>query len=256
MKAWAVEGGLDLVRFFEGLWPEVFEVARMEMEGLARRREDAAERFNEQERRDDGRRVAGSLTDGLDLLRDLLYERVQRDVEKIVGRDSMLAPLSEKKSEPLAKTEIDVFQVAESAAAVVEHAYVGVDVQWYVEWLAALRLGERRSEAKVAERLGQYVSATDDQRRLAFSDVLAWAVPESRRAPLVLFRLLPLSVRIATALAFGDRGGAAEARARQAGFLPGIGDCERCRGVLLENGEQCVVCGNPMWKFDWLESAD
>ena len=31
-----------------------------------------------------------------------------------------------------------------------------------------------------------------------------------------------------------------------------IRDCAECHGSVLENGEQCRNCGNPLWKYDWL----
>ena len=104
----------------------------------------------------------------------------------------------------------------------------------------------------MAERIEAYRSAGRDQRRLAFTDVLANVLHESRKVPLVLFRLLPLSVEIATSLAFGDAQAASDARDRQLTTLPAIRDCSRCRGEVLDNGEQCPQCGNPLWKFDWL----
>ena len=45
---------------------------------------------------------------------------------------------------------------------------------------------------------------------------------------------------------------ALEARKRQQSILPGIGDCGACRGNVLDNGERCAQCGNPIWKYDWL----
>ena len=221
-----------------------------------KRRVEAAEEFNRHQDRGDGTRVAGSLADGLMILRDSLYGRVHYDVQTAVGKDSMLIPISEKRSETVTKTEIDLYQIAESAAAAGDHGYVGTDADWYVQWLTRLELGEMQSDAGVVERLAQYLSQTPDDRRLAFTDVLASVLPESRRAPLVLFRLLPLCVQIATALAFGDQRSAAEARNRQVDYLPGIRDCHECGGSLLENGAQCRECGNPLWKFGWLTAAD
>ncbi len=85
---------------------------------------------------------------------------------------------------------------------------------------------------------------------------MARVVSESRRAPLVLFRLMPLAVEIVTTLAFGDSPKAAQLRNRQTVLLPAILDCHHCRGKLLDNGEQCPECGNPLWQFDWLSSVD
>ena len=55
-------------------------------------------------------------------------------------------------------------------------------------------------------------SATPHDRCLAFSDVLVKVIPESRKAPLVLFHLLPLAVRLVTAAALGDQATAAKLR--------------------------------------------
>ena len=122
--------------------------------------------------------------------------------------------------------------------------------------MARLRLGPSQPDDRVTKRVESYLAKTADQRRLTFSDVMGRALPESRHAPLVLFRLMPLAVEIVTALGFGDSPQAAEVRQRQSAILPAIGDCERCRGKLLENGEQCPECGNPLWLFDWLTSID
>ena len=84
---------------------------------------------------------------------------------------------------------------------------------------------------------------------------MARALPESRRAPLVLFRLVPLASRSSrrwhSAILRGRRGPPAAMA-----ILPAISDCEQCRGKLLDNGEQCPECGNPLWLFDWLTSLD
>lgn len=217
---------------------------------------DVIEEFNRHENRDDGAHVAGSLAGGLTVLRDSLYARMHDDVETMVGRDSMLLPVSDEKTEKLTKAEIELYQIAESAAAARERRYVRTDDEWYLQWLTRLRLGEAQAEARVVDRLTHYRSKTPDGLRLAFTNVLAGALPESSRAPLVLFRLLPLSVRIATALAFGDHLSASEARNQQVAYLPAIADCDQCGGKVLENGEQCRGCGNPLWEFQWLMTVD
>jgi hypothetical protein len=216
----------------------------------------AAELLGQHENRQDATRLVASLADGLDLLRDALYIRLHDDVEKILGEDSMLSPISEQQTKAATKTEIELYQIAVSAATIQQHAYLSTHDQWHLEWLTTLRLGASRSEAKALKRLAQYVSATLDEQRLAFTDVLARVLPESSEAPLVLFRLLPLCVQIATALAFGDQATAAQTRDQQAEFLPAIRDCRQCHGSLLENGRQCDTCGNPLWKFAWLTASD
>jgi hypothetical protein len=216
----------------------------------------AAEEFNRHEHRGDGALVAGSLTSGLGLLRDSLYLRVHRDVEKMVGKDSMLIPLSEVRAEKQTKTEIELYQIAESAAAVRDSGYVGTKDDWYLHWLARLTLGDAVAHAAHVERVEEYLAKTPDDRRLSFTDVLGDVLPESRRAPLVLFRLVPSAVWIATALAFGDHGRARDTRNSQAADLPAIRYCQQCRGDVLENGEQCRGCGNPLWSHHWLTATD
>ena len=218
----------------------------------ASRHSQLVEAFNDHEHRRDGARVAGSLADGLTLLRRLFYTRVHVDVEIEIGRDSMLIPISEQKTEVSARREIELYQIAESADVAGRHGYVGTEDDWFLDWLVRFRLPEAAAQPGLAERLEAYRSAGRDQRRLAFTDVLANVLHESRKVPLVLFRLLPLSVEIATSLAFGDAQGASDARDRQLTALPAIRDCSRCRGEVLDNGEQCPQCGNPLWKFDWL----
>jgi hypothetical protein len=71
-----------------------------------------------------------------------------------------------------------------------------------------------------------------------------------------LFRLLPLAAQIATTLAFGDQPRALELRSRQVFHLPSIEDCQQCHGGLLDNGDRCRACGNPVWDYEWLTAAD
>ena len=228
----------------------------MEIEEFVKRRVEAAEEFNQHEGRSDGVEVAGSLAGGMTILRDALYKRLYEDVQRAVGADSTLAPLSEEKSERLAKIEIELYQIAVSAAAAGDFDYVAPADPWYWQWLTRLRLGLLQPDAKIGVRVEHYLSKTRDQRRLTFLNVMSRVVSESRRAPLVLFRLMPLAVEIVTSLAFGDSPQATQLRHRQAVLLPAIVDCHHCRGKLLDNGEQCPECGNPLWKFDWLSSVD
>jgi hypothetical protein len=218
----------------------------------------AASEFNRHEGRSDGPTVAASLAGGLNYLRDALYARVHLDVEKKLGVDSMWMPVSEVRAERETKLEIELYQIVESAATVHKHAYVAgsEDDDWYLGWLSRLRLGEARAEAECVARIDGYAAKTSDRRRLAFSDVLGDVLPESRRAPLVLFRLMPLCVELVTALAFGDQARAWDARNRQTADLPAIRYCDQCHGEVLENGEHCPGCGNPLWTFDWLTAAD
>jgi len=89
---------------------------------------------------------------------------------------------------------------------------------------------------------------------LKFVSVLQRAIPESARAPLVLFRLYPRAVRILAAVAFGDPLRAQELRAEQIGFLPAISDCHECHGRVMDNEDICRCCGNPLWNFAFLLS--
>lgn len=217
---------------------------------------EAVEEFQRHENRGDGARVVGSLAGGLTVLRDLLYTRTHDDVETNVGRDSMFLPVSDEKTERSAKAQIEIYQIAESTATVRQRAYVRTHDDWYPQWLMRLRLGRTPPGETITERIARYLAESSDDRRLAFGNALADVLPESNRAPLVLFRLVPLGVWLATAQAFGDHGGAAEARNGQLAYLPVIGDCQQCHGAVLENGEQCPGCGNPLWKFEWLTTAD
>ncbi len=216
----------------------------------------AAEEFNCNANRTDGAAVAACLSNGLTILRESLYLRVYEDVEKNVGRDSMLAPVSESKAEQQAIEEIELYQAAESALYAKYSDYVSQVDDWYLPWLVRLRLGERGRNEKIPERSKIYLSKSPDDRRLAFMDALARVLPESREAPLVLFRLLPLSVQIATARAFGDRVAASKLRRDQTVILPAIVDCRQCRAQVLECVEQCRACGNPLWKYEWLNAVD
>jgi hypothetical protein len=222
----------------------------------AERHASAVKEFNEHERRSDGTTVAGSLASGLDRLRESFYLRVHHDVERALGVDSMWMPLSELRAERQTKREIDIYQIAESAATVRDCHYLADPGEWYLPWLCRFRLGDAHTDVGNAARLADYAGKTLRDRRLAFSDVLGEVLRESRRAPLVLFRLMPSCVEIATALAFGDHARARDARKRQIADLPAIRYCNQCRGDVLENGEQCRGCGNPLWKYDWLTATD
>jgi hypothetical protein len=120
-------------------------------------------------------------------------------------------------------------------------------------WIFRLRLGEGY-QAVVDKRVGYYSSRTIEERRLKFVSVLQRTMPQSAKAPLILFRLFPRSVRILTAVAFGDPWRAKELRAEQIRFLPSIADCHECHGRVLDNDEICRCCGNPLWNFAWLLS--
>jgi len=213
---------------------------------------ELVQEFDLQTHGDAGERVAGSLNRGLALLRDALFARLHYDFEKIVGKDSMLMPLSVLRTRQASYVEITLFQIAESCEAAKSGRFLDLDANWYLHWLARLRLGEARIEENQLARLTAYASQPPRERQLAFTNVLARVLPESRQAPLILFGLVPLAVRIATATALGDSTGASEMRQRQRELHPAIADCRSCHGRVLENGEQCSMCGNPLWKHDWL----
>jgi hypothetical protein len=216
------------------------------------RRVAAASQFNERLSRGDGERVAGGLADGLGLLADSFLTRVHVDVQRNFGMDSMLMPTSIVKTEEKAKTEIELFQIGEAAAHTRACQYMAGQDDWFPAWLAELRLGEEAGSSGTSHRLAQYSARTPEDRRRHFSTVLERTLPAASRAPLVLYRLFPLGVWIVTSLAFGDHDRAQEARKKQQSVLPGIGDCSACRGSVLDNGERCSQCGNPIWKYDWL----
>jgi hypothetical protein len=227
----------------------------MDLDDFSRRQSEAVEEFNRHERRGDGLRVASSLASGLSVLRDSLYVRMHEDVERIIGRDSMLIPVSELKAQKLTKGETELYQIVESAAAAKEFGYVK-SLEWYVEWLCRLRLAGAETDPARCKRLAEYLADPTDKRRSRFEGALSKVLPESTRTPLVLFLLYPLCVQIATAQAFADHARASRLRQSQVTILPAIPDCRGCHGKVLENGEQCAGCGNPLWKFSWLTTAD
>jgi hypothetical protein len=212
--------------------------------------------FEQHTGRRDGLRAISGLSAGLGLLSDLLYRRLHEDVQRVVGADSMLVPISELKSRGLTKTEVGLYEVAESSVAVHQFGYLPAGDDWYANWLAQLRLGEASLSQAHRKTIDMYLSKTPHARGLALTDVLAAVLPESRRAPLVLFILFPLAVQITTAVAFGDHLGAERLRAHQAELLPIIPSCHQCHGRVLENGESCHVCVNPLWKTEWLTSVE
>lgn len=224
----------------------------MSQEERLQRRAEAAAEFDAQLQRGDGTRVANSLADGLSLLCDLCYHRVHYDVERAFGMDSMLLPVSLSKSEAKAKLEIGLFQVVQSSVVVHDRGYVAGNQEWYLTWLARLRLGDDTEAPSISQQLARYAAQNENDRRLSFSQNLERAFPEASRAPLIVYRLLPLAVAVVTAVAFGDHDGASELRTRQQLLLPGIVDCQTCRGTVMENGEKCQQCGNPFWKYNWL----
>jgi hypothetical protein len=223
----------------------------MNVQEIVNRCSTAAEEFDQHEMRSDGLQVIESICGGLTLIRDSVYSRVHADVERRVGFDSMIVPLSEEKSERTGKLEIELYQIVVAADAGHVRGFVS-DEEWFREWLTQLRLGGLDANSRTALRISYYASKSANDRRLAFSNILDTVLPEASRSPLILLRLLPAAVQIATALAFGNSVDAQHWRREQEEILPSISDCHRCHGKLLENGEQCPMCGNPIWTYDWL----
>jgi hypothetical protein len=227
----------------------------MQLLNSLQQRADAACEWDDCEARQDGARIAESLACGLTLLGDVLLNRVHSDVEQFYGADSVLVPVSLLKSEHETRAEIELYGIAESAAEVKNSRYVRRGGDWFLYWLAKMRFGAAAQEQPVRVRLAGYASKSPDQRRLAFSNVLVKTMPEANRAPLITFRLFPLAVWIATAMAFNDVLRAADVRNAQTAILPAIADCRDCHGRPLDNGVSCNTCGNPLWKYEWLTTA-
>jgi len=216
---------------------------------------EAAEEFNRRTARADGADVVRRLAGGFDLLCASLYLRAHRDVEEVVGMDSMLAPVSESKTKRRATAVIEALQIAESTAAVGDFGYLGPAALWYLPWLTRLRIGEPAEYADLLDQARGLLGEPPDGRRLAFADRLGRVLPQSTQAPLVLFRLVPLAIRIATASAFGDPETASELRREQGAILPAISDCRQCGGRILDCGRECATCGNPLWNYEWLTAV-
>ncbi|MDV6030453.1 MAG: hypothetical protein F9B45_10165 [Phycisphaera sp. RhM] len=199
--------------------------------------------------------IVESLSVGLNTVRDLVFQRIHLDVERYFGMDSMCIPLSLDESEYNAKAEIDIWQIVEAAEFAAGSGFA-TDVDWIRSWLGELRLGGSYGNGPITERVGQYVEQDEDGRRRHFASCLEKVYPEARKSPLVLYQLMPAAVRIVVAIAFGSTPHAAKQRDRQAFLLPGILDCGSCQGAVLDNGETCVECGNPVWNYNWLLADD
>ena len=181
--------------------------------------------------------------------------RAQDDVQRKYGKDSMIVTslANMERQARHSKIEIETYSCIVVDDEVTESAYVDDPDKWFLDWMFHLRLGEGYQKV-MDQRLPYYVSECVEERRLKFLSMLQQFMPESTRAPLVLFRLYPRAVRILAAVAFGDPLRAQELRAEQASFLPTISECHECHGRVLDNEEICRCCGNPLWKFEWLLS--
>ncbi|RIK75861.1 MAG: hypothetical protein DCC68_20470 [Planctomycetota bacterium] len=216
------------------------------------RRQAAAEAFDTYENRRDGANVVARLDDGFTLLAKLFYNRIHGEVEQHLGIDSFYDPLSQAKAEFRTKAEILTYVACEAALFAEERTYVRPGAHWCEHWLANLLVEEENLVGGSAKRLAGYREKTPDDRRRAFSLVLERAFPEATRAPLVIYRLFPLAIRLATAQAFGRDDHAQAQRDRQLVLLPSILDCHTCHGALLPVGESCAACGNPFWTYELL----
>ena len=223
-------------------------------EERTRRRVSVAEALATQLPRQDISQVVARLDDGLSLLRNLLYTRLQADVQKIFGQDSMLMPLSQALNEHQAKGEIEAFIVAEVVDELASHILpqAGENHQWLLD----LRLAGRQDRATVESRADSYLRLPGRERQLEFSDRLEETLREARHAPLVLYQLFPLAVRAVASLAFGDHLRGGEIRNKQASLLPAITYCRNCHGRLMEVDETCRECGNPLWTIRWLTQME
>jgi hypothetical protein len=201
-------------------------------------------------------RVVDSLSGGITRLRSLMLKRVHEDVEHEIGMDSMIAPVSlitEQRQAKRTKLEIEMYAIVVIADEISRGSYVDCLPEWSLDWLLHLRMGNDREEL-FKRRIESYQVLSANDRRLKFLNHLQRAMPESARAPLVLFRLFPRALRIVAAMAFGDAHRALALRGEQCILLPAINDCSQCHGQVLDNGDMCPLCGNPIWEFAWLNS--
>ena len=196
------------------------------------------------------RQVVDSLMVGLTNLRNLLMVRAHDDVERKYGADSMIGTSSSaiERRAHFAKVEVEAYSCVVFDDEVSRNGYLSSTDEWFLDWIFRLRFGEGY-ESVLEKRVDYYRSHTIEERRLKFVSVLQRAVPESARAPLVLYRLYPRSVRISAAVAFGDILRAQELRQEQSSLLPATSDCHECHGSVLDNDEICRFCGNPVWNF-------
>ncbi len=154
--------------------------------------------------------------------------------------------------------EIDIYSTVLAAEEVQREEYALLleePQEWFLDWLLPLELEERQSPA-VRRRVQGYLREPTDKRRMLFASILERTLPEARKAPLVIYRLYSRAVRLMVAVGLSETLRAERLRREQINLLPHIADCSSCRGQVLENGESCRACGNPLWRFDWLCSAD
>jgi hypothetical protein len=198
--------------------------------------------------------IVVSLWTGLNTVRKLFLARLEQDIESNLGADSFWAlpsTLAAKRGFRRAAEEIDIYTLLVAGAEAEHSGYASGEIDWFRNWLLRLRWGDEINLATL-ERMQSYEKHSDGERRRMFASFLEQSLAEATKAPLIIYRLYPRAVRIATALAFEDTMRAREVRSEQMSYLPVIGDCHQCHGRLLENGEICPDCGNPLWKIAWL----
>jgi hypothetical protein len=169
--------------------------------------------------------------------------------------DSMSMPVRGDQSEYNAKAEIDIWQLVEASDSLARKRQVD-DPAEIRAWLGQLRLGASFENQAVSGRVAEYEGLEREPRQRHFARLLENVYPEARRCPLVLYPLMPHAVRIVVAVATGETVDADASRDKQTSLLPGITDCRRCRGTVLDNGELCSECGNPVWNYKWLMAAE
>ena len=215
----------------------------------------AASDFDRHEGRSDGAVIADRLVRTLTSLREALFRRVLTP-DKVIPLDSMFLPASKLKAQQQAAEEVEALMIAESVVVVRTLGLVKEPEPWYADWLTAMRLDAWNPLSDVPERIADYLQMSADERRLHFSNRLVDTIPEARRAPLVLFRILPKAVQLVTAQAFSNADAAKKIRAEQIKILPSIAYCQECHGKLLSGCDECSTCGNPLWNQEWLCEAD
>ena len=203
----------------------------------------------------DSRAVVDRLLVGLTQLRNLLMVRAHDDVQRKYGTDSMLGTSVAQMQKRVqgAKAEIEAYSCIVVDDQVSLSGYLDDQDTWFLDWLFRLRLGSGYKSV-FDKRVSYYESQTVEDRRLKFVSVLQRTLPESARAPLVLFRLFPRAVRIVATVAFNDPSSARTLRDEQISLLPAISECHECHGRLLDYDDICRCCGNPLWNFTWLQS--
>ncbi len=136
--------------------------------------------------------IVNSLMAGMTQLRNLLMVRAHDDVQREYGTESLtdfsLSRMQVKAR--YAKFEIETYACIVIDDEVAQSGYVDEPGDWFLDWLFRLRLGDAFG-AVVDQRVQYYRSQNIEERRLKFVSNLQEAMPDSVRAPLVLFRLFP-----------------------------------------------------------------